>query len=310
MTEKDSQGIPGEELFSLWQRAMSEAWSGTLKWWTPPGETARGDAGNGPEKAAGEPGAKSADTGSAERLGATVEAALKNWQAISAAMSAPESMLALFKGVGAMPEMLAHLSRSTLNGFMELQEKALARAGQLGQHVDAYSFTDIDENLFRTWTEVYEKEFSRFFHVPGLGLAREYQERAAKAVDAYNRYQAALGEFLRLLSLPLGRAFTIVQDQIAAMAEGGELPEEGKAYYDMWIKALEGHYMTLFQTPEYMASLAQTLQSQAAFENARNAVIEDLLRGLPVPSQSEMDDLQEEVLRLKRRLRDLEKETC
>jgi polyhydroxyalkanoate synthesis regulator phasin len=305
MIDKDAQSPHGEELLSLWHQSMTEAWSGVLKLWAPPGESAQSET----RTAAGK-GAEKADTGAAARLSAAAEAALKNWQAISAAMSAPESMLSMFKGVGAMPEVLATLSHNSLNSFMEMQEKVLERAGRLGQHVDAYSFSDIDENLFRSWTEVYEKEFSRFFRVPGLGLTREYQERAAKATDAYNRFQASLGEFLRLLALPLGRSFTVLQEKVSAMAEKGELPEEGKAYYDMWIKVLEGHYMTLFQTPEYMEALAQTLNNLSAFESARNAVIEDLLRGLPVASQSEMDDLHEEILLLKRRLRDLEKVTC
>jgi class III poly(R)-hydroxyalkanoic acid synthase PhaE subunit len=313
MTDKHSQGIHGDAPFSHWQRSMTEAWSDMLKIWVPPVDGTPGEAetkGGGADKAgADKAGADTAGGGTTERLGAATEAALKNWRAITAAMSAPESMLSLFKGVGAMPEMLAKLSRSTLNGYMEMQEKALERAGQLGQHLDAYSFTDIDENLFRTWTEIYEKEFSPFFRVPGLGLTREYQERAATATDAYNRYQASLGEFLRLLTLPLGRSFTVLQEKVAALAEEGELPEEGKAYYDLWIKVLEGHYMTLFQTPEYMEALAQTLSNLSAFKNARNAVIEDLLQGLPVPTQSELDDLHEEILRLKRSLRDLKKET-
>ena len=305
MTDKDSQSRHGEAFISLWQQSMSEAWSGMLKMWASPADPVSADA-----QEPSDANAEAAGTGTADRLSEAAEAALKNWQAISAAMSAPESMLSMFKGVGAMPEMLAKLSRNTLNGFMEMQEKALERAGQLGQHVDAYTFSDIDENLFRSWTEIYEKEFSRFFRVPGLGLAREYQERSAHAADAYNRYQAALGEFLRLLSLPVGRSLTVLQEKVTVMAEKGELPEEGKAYYDLWIKVLEGHYMTLFQTPEYMQALARTLKCQSAFERARNAVIEDLLQGFPVASQSEMDDLHEEVLRLKRRLRDLEKETC
>jgi polyhydroxyalkanoate synthase subunit PhaE len=297
MTEKTAQNLFGEDPFSQWSQSMTDAWGAMFKLWAPPDTQAGRQAETDTNKRAG----------GSERVSSAMEAALKNWQAISAAMSAPDSMMALFKGVGAMPEAMAKLSRSSLNGFLEMQQKALERAGQLGQHVDAYSFSDIDENLFRTWTAIYEKEFSRFFQVPPLGLHREYQERAAKATDAYNRYQATLGEFMRLLALPLGRSLTVLQEKIAALAEEGSLPEDSKAYYDMWIKVLEGHYMTLFQTPEYMESLAQTLECMATFKNARNAVIEDLLGGLPVPTQSEMDDLYKEIHSLKRRLRDLEK---
>jgi class III poly(R)-hydroxyalkanoic acid synthase PhaE subunit len=166
----------------------------------------------------------------------------------------------------------------------------------------------MDESMFRAWTEMYEKEFSRYFQIPKLGLVREYQERVSRSLDAYNRYQAALNEFLRLLALPVSRSFAVLQDQLGAMAEEGQLPEDGRAYYELWVKVLEGHYMTLFQTPEYVETLSKTLSSLSAFQNARNAVIEDLLAGLPVPTRTEIDALYEEVHRLKRRLRTLEKD--
>lgn len=297
MSNKTAEGIHGEDLFSQWNQSLTDVWGAMFKLWAP--ATPETDSGAAAEPRKG--------PGTSERMSSAVESALKNWQAISAAMSAPDSMQALFKGVGAMPEMLAKLSRSTLDGFLEMQQKALERAGQLGEHMDAYTFKDIDDNLFRTWAVLYEKEFSRYFQVPPLGLYREYQERAAKATDAYNRYQTSLGEFMRLLALPLARSVSVLQEKIAALAEEGSLPEDSKVYYDMWIKVLEGHYMTLFQTPEYMESLAQTLNCLSTFKNARNAVIEDLFKELPVPTQTEMDDLYEEIHRLKRRLRELEK---
>jgi polyhydroxyalkanoate synthesis regulator phasin len=75
----------------------------------------------------------------------------------------------------------------------------------------------------------------------------------------------------------------------------------------MWVKVLEGHYMTLFQTPEYVETLSKTLNSLSAYQTARNAVIEDMLAGLPIPTRTEIDALYEEIHRLKRRLRALEK---
>lgn len=291
MTANSSQENRSDEMFTMWTQSMTEMWGGMMRLWFPD---------NRPPTAG--------DQGAAERVRTSVEAALKNWKALSAAMSAPESLQSFFQGTGAMPEMLAKLAQTSLNGFLEMQQKIVERAGRLGDHVDAYSFTDIDENLFRSWTDLYEKEFSRFFQIPKLGLVRENQERITQAIDSYNRHQATLSEFLRLLALPLNRSFGVLQEQVAELAEKGELPEDGRAYYDMWIKVLEGHYMTLFQTPEYVETLARTLHSLSDFQTARNAVIEDMLSGLPVPVQSEVDELYEEVYRLKRRLRRLEKE--
>jgi hypothetical protein len=91
------------------------------------------------------------------------------------------------------------------------------------------------------------------------------------------------------------------------LADKGELPADGRAYYDMWIKVLEGHYMALFQTPEYTDILGKTLKSLTDYKSARNAVIEDMIDDLPIPTRSEIDALYQEIHRLKRRLRSLEK---
>ena len=295
MTEKRTQ----EDMFTPWTQSMAEMWGGMLRLWFP-------DADSKPAgPAQDEPGA---GPGTADRVGTSVEAALKNWHSFSAGMSEPESLESLFKGAGAMPEVLANLAQASFKGFLEMQQRILDRATRLGDHVDAYTFSDIDENIFRTWTDVYEKEFSRFFQIPKLGLVREYQERISQATDAYNRHQATLNEFMRLLALPVSRSFSVLQEQVSELAEKGELPEDGRAYYDMWIKVLEGHYMTLFQTPEYIETLSRTLRNFTAFQTARNAVVEDMLSGLPVPVRSEIDELYQEIHRLKRRLRTLEKE--
>lgn len=299
MTADHTHNTHNDDTFTQWTRSMTDIWGGMMRLWFPSGSPASGGSTMGEKARSG---------GTANRVRTSVEAALKNWETLSAAMSAPGSMQALFQGAGAMPEMLAKLAQTSFGGFLEMQQKALERAARLGEQVDAYTFTDIDENLFRSWTEMYEKEFSRFFQIPKLGLVREYQERMAEAIDAYNRHQATLNEFLRLLALPLSRSFTVLQEQVANLAEKGELPEDSRAYYDMWIKVLEGHYMTLFQTPEYIETLARTLNSLSAFRTSRDAVIEDMLSGLPVPVQSEIDDLYEEIHHLKRRLRALEKE--
>ena len=292
MTNEHDRDTTANDWFAQWNQSMTDMWGGMLRFWFP-------ESGGAPRHA------EDGEGGRNKR--ASVEAALKNWQAVSAAMSAPESMEALFKGVGAMPEMLAKLARTSLDSYLEMQTKSLERLGKVGEHVDAYTFADMDQSLFRTWTEIYEKEFSRFFQVPKLGLVREYQERISQSMDAYNRYQASLYEFLRLLTLPISRSFTVLQEQLGTMAEEGKLPEDGRAYYEMWVKVLEGHYMTLFQTPEYVETLSKTLNSLSAYQTARNAVIEDMLAGLPIPTRTEIDALYEEIHRLKRRLRALEK---
>jgi hypothetical protein len=137
---------------------------------------------------------------------------------------------------------------------------------------------DIDENMFRAWTDIYEKEFQQFFQIPQLGLMRTYQEKANQVADKYNLFQSTLSEFLSLLGLPFNRSMQVMQEKLGEMAEGGELSDDTKVYYNMWVKVLEGHFMTLFQTPEYVDTLTRTVNALADFSAARNAALEDHIK--------------------------------
>ncbi len=233
--------------------------------------------------------------------------AMKNWHTVAGAMSSPEFMSALFKGMGSMPEMLMSITQSTFSGMVDIQQKMAASASRMGQSVQAYKFDNIDENIFQVWSEIYEKEFRKFLRVPQLGLTREYQEKINNMTDKLNICQTSMAEFLRMLSLPFHRSAVVMQEEIEKIAEKGQLSEDPQFYYQMWLKILEGHFMTLFQTPEYIDTLTNTLASMSQFTSAKESVMEDMLKSLPVASRSEMDDIAKELHQLKKELRTLKK---
>jgi polyhydroxyalkanoate synthesis regulator phasin len=75
----------------------------------------------------------------------------------------------------------------------------------------------------------------------------------------------------------------------------------------MWIKILEGHYMTLFQSKQYTETMAKTLDALNRFLSARNEVLQDALKLLPISTHRDMDEVNREIYLLKRRIRSLEK---
>ena len=238
---------------------------------------------------------------------AAMTAAMKNWQMLASAMTTPESVDALFKGGGAMPDVLLKLAQTSIASMVDLQQSVIQRLGRMGESTQAYQFQDIDENISRMWTDIYEKEFRQFFQIPQLGLMRTYQEKANQMADKFNVFQSTLSEFLSLLGMPFSRTGQVMQEKLNEMAESNELPEDPKAYYNLWIKILEGHFMTLFQTPEYVDTLTRTVNSLAEFSAARDAAFEDVLNLLPVAKKTDMDEMARDLYELKKRLKALEK---
>ncbi len=285
MNEKNEDPLGMTSMVTAWMKSMGDLWGSMAGQWD------------------GAPSGK----GTNSKAQATLVAALKQWQAMAGAMAAPESMAALFKGSGAMPEVLLKLAQTSMGSMIELQQKMIQRLGRMGESVEAYQFQDIDENMSRVWTDIYKREFQQFFQIPQLGLMRTYQEKVNQAVDKYNLFQSTLSEFLSLLSLPFNRSLQVMQGKLGEMAENEGLTDDTKVYYNMWVKVLEGHFMTLFQTPEYVETLSRTVNALADYSAARNAALEDMLSMLPVARKTEVDDMARELYELKKRLRKLEK---
>lgn len=288
MDKKDAGNENGQDFLSTWMKTTGDLWGNMFRMWSEAADSTRPSGSSGPTQD-------------------SMDAAMKTWRILSSTIASPEQMGSIFKGTGTMPEIMVKVAQTSLSGFLEFQRKGFERLGRIGKSTEAYTFEDLDENAFRAWTEIYEKEFRQYFNIPQLGLTRFYQEKASRALDKSNLFQAALSEFLRLLYLPMSKSYVVLQEKLGEIAEKGELPEDPKKYYQMWIKILEGHYMTLFQSPEYGKTLRNVLDTMSEFSIIKNDVIEDMLNTTPVATQRDMDDLYKEMYLLKKRIKALEK---
>jgi len=98
----------------------------------------------------------------------------------------------------------------------------------------------------------------------------------------------------------------VIQEKLASLSEEGNAPENFQEYYRLWLKTLEGHYMTLFKSAEFTQTLAETVKATENFMEARQAVLQDLLKFLPVPTHKDMEDLYQELYLLKKKVNELE----
>ena len=295
MSEKQQKTTGPQPLLSDWMKTVTAIWGPIVSMWTDIGE-ATGEI------------LTSKKEGKKSRVQKSFETTQKTWEALSSVMIEPETMETLFKGSGALPEILLKMAQMNLDNFVRFQQQWVEKAGKIGKTTHAYKFEDLDEDVFKAWTELYENEFRKFFNIPQLGLTRSYQEKVIRTVDQFNIFQATMAEFMHLLFQPVEKSFHVMQEKLTDLADEGNLPEDSKAYYQMWVKILEGHYMTLLQSLEYTQSMNKTLASLTEFSAAKKETLQDaLLFLLPVPTQKEMDELYKEIYVLKKRIRKLEK---
>jgi hypothetical protein len=126
-------------------------------------------------------------------------------------------------------------------------------------------------------------------------------------VARFGQYQAAMAEFMNLLYLPLKKSLRVMEEKLEEIALEGELSEDFKEYYRMWLRILEGEYMTLFKSPQYHCTLSYTLNALEDFTTAKQELLADTLKVLALPSHQEMDEIYQEIYLLKKRVKDLER---
>lgn len=293
MNDRSEEVAGPESMLSAWMKMANDFWGPVMKQWTT----------------ALDPGAGQAE-GPLNRTKASWSSYMKSLSALSASLGESGGADAVLKGVGVMPDVLLKLVQSAWNSTFTFQRQLMEKAGRMGESVEAYKFEGLDQEAFKAWMDLYEQEIQQYLKMPQLGLTRFYQEKANTALDRFNLFQNSLAEFVNVLYLPMEKSFKVLQEKVAELAEKGTLPENPKDYYNMWVKILEGHYMTLFKTPEYTEALSRALGTFQEYMTARDDLLQDALKSLPVPTNRDMDALYKEIYDLKKKIRTLEKKAA
>jgi polyhydroxyalkanoate synthase subunit PhaE len=290
MGQDDKEKTSPESMFGDWMKSAADFWLSAAKTWSAgvtdtakmPASFSKGDFG---------------------KMQEGWQALLKIWQTSSSALASPQTLEAILKGATASPETAMKILRTTWDGYFQLYQMWLKNLGKAGEASQAFSYEGLDPGVFKEWTAFYEKEIQPILGMPQVGLTRFYQERANEAIDRFNRSQVAIAEFLHMLNLPVEKSLRVMEEKLEEQGREGKLSENFKDYYNMWIKILEGHYMTLYQSPEYAQCMGSTLNAVAEFKIAREKVLADILQFLPVPTNREMDELYREFNVLKKKVR-------
>ncbi len=283
---------PGEQ-FSDWLKSANESWEAMGSIWQDFFKT-------GGVSAARD---KSDKGGILEKW----QSAFNMWRAFVSGMTEPVFADTWLKGSAATPEALLRVAGAGMTAFLQFCQKWQEKTGQLGKTTKAYSFENLSQEDFAIWKEIYSQEIRRFLKIPQFGLLRGYQEKIMAGLDEFNIFQSSMVEFIHLLSLPMEKAITVLQQQLEELTEKGEYPEDPHDIYRMWIKILEGHFMTLFKSQEYGEALNRALVDMGKFLSAKDNVLKDALQYLPIPTNKDMDELYKDFYLLKKKVKELDK---
>jgi polyhydroxyalkanoate synthase subunit PhaE len=291
MTEENKQTRESEPVILSFMQSVTDLWSGKAKTLPRTADISQ-----------------EIDPGIKNRFMEQWQTNLNLLKSFSQLMSEPGSADAAAKSINALPDIFLKMAQSTWDAVFQIQNHLLEKAGKIGQRTEAYNFDNLDQEVFKALTEVYEKELRQYLHIPPLGLTRFYQERFNELLDKHNLFETTLAEFLSILYLPMEKSIKVLQEKLQSLAQEGIMPRDTREHYVLWLRILEGHYMNLFKSKEYTDALHNTLNRMEDFIIAKNETMRDFLQFLAVPTHKDMDELYREFHILKKRVKVLEKQ--
>jgi hypothetical protein len=232
------------------------------------------------------------------------QAALNLWQAFFSLLTEPGTVTAVFQGIQAPSKIVRRMAQAGWGGYFYLHQQWLDGWQGGGSHFEEDGYENLDQDIFKSCNEILEQDFRRFLNQPQLGLTGLPQDAVNRATEKFSQFQAAMAEFIYLLYLPVKKSLRTMGG-VGGHGRQENPPEDFKEYYKGWLKILEGHYMTLFQSAEYIRTLTHTLYALEDFTRAKQELLSAAMAGLGLPTRREMDELYREIYLLKKSMKGL-----
>jgi len=291
MAQEFSKKTASEPLLAAWIKWTMDFWDAMAQ--MGPGLTGEGQAGNPTSSEAGAP-------------GNPWLLSLKLWQAFFSLLTEPGTVAAVFQGIKAPSAIILSMAQAGWGGYFHLHRQWLEAWQETGPSSGGNDFETLDQDIFKICPEIYEQDFRQLMNLPHLGLAGLTREGVNRATEKFTQFQTAMAEFIYLLYLPVKKSLRAMRRE---QEQGGEkkIPEDFKEYYKSWLRTLEGHYMTLFQSQEYIRTLSHTLIALEEFTTAKQELLAEALEALSLPSRRDLDELCREIYLLKKSAREMAK---
>jgi hypothetical protein len=234
---------------------------------------------------------------------------IQMWEAFFSLLSQPQTVNALFQGIQPPSEIVLQLAQTGWGAYFHLHRQWLEYLVHGEPDAEDFSFDHLDQEVFKAWAETHERDFQVFLKSFQTGLTPFSQEKKNRLLVRFNQRRAAMGEFISLFHLPIKESLLAMRDRLAGLSHEGKLSEEDfKEHYRVWVKTLEGFYMTLFKSPEYQKAMNHVLMTLEDFTLAKQDLVADALKDLPIPTLQEMDEIYREIYLLKKQVKALTKQ--
>jgi hypothetical protein len=158
------------------------------------------------------------------------------------------------------------------------------------------------EEFHKAWMEAYEETVGRVVRIPSVGPAREKHDLVYRCVDAAARWHGAYLEFALEMQIPAREAFEKVAGKLATLITPESTPEDFQRFYEELTKETEARLFELFKSRRFAEAMKITLSTSLDFFKLTQELMELELKGTPIVTRSEMDEVEQELVATRRKV--------
>jgi hypothetical protein len=158
------------------------------------------------------------------------------------------------------------------------------------------------EGFHSAWMEAYEETLGRVVRIPSVGPAREKHDLVLRCLDAAARWQGASLEFALEMQIPAREAFEKVASKAASLVGPEAGAEDFQRFYEELSREMEGRIFELFKTERFAAAMKTTLSTSLDFFKLQQDLVEQSLKGTPIVTRTEMDEVEQELVAVRRKV--------
>jgi len=149
--------------------------------------------------------------------------------------------------------------------------------------------------------------FVGFAEIPSIGVTREHQAKLLRAFDAFVDLRKVMLDFNKMTTGAMGKAVETVMEALVEKSKKGEKMRSVRDLNRLWLESADQVFTRMYASEEYLAAQRRLSTAGMSFKIQQQEVVEMVLKGLNLPTRSELDDAYKTLYELRKEVKALKK---
>jgi len=149
--------------------------------------------------------------------------------------------------------------------------------------------------------------FVGFAEVPSIGITREHQAKILRAFDAFVDLRKVMLEFNKMTTGAMGKAVEAMMEALVEKSKKGEKVQSVRDMNRLWLASADKVFTRMYASEGYLEAQRKLSAAGMSFKLMQQEVLEMVLKGLNLPTRSELDDAYRTLYELRKEVKALKK---